>query len=506
MVMRSIPVLRPSTWWRAAAWLLPVLLCGSLSAPLARAADETLDQALRRQADGVVKYLRSKGYHYVGVLKFRAQKGSDERTDNAGPINLAMADRLEVALLLADPDERLGIIHAASATLRKADNFRANHLTVDGRKSCFDTWFNLPYGNGAPVKADAFVTGLVTLSVDRRTTKVCLLAFDRTGEMVKLGKSFTVATDPRTLIEAGDSFLISKGAFDGGTISTAGSKANSVQLARADAGEVAAEKKTFPLPDASAPVELRVQYDGVEQKYTVRDGQAFVPEPRAGQQVAFGLRNNTKQKVGVVLMINGESTLFREKGDPVQCRKWVLEPGKAYLIPEYQLDAKRGAPFKVQPPEISASNEVNYGPNVGTFTLVVFGGKTASKVPPPARQDAVAGGALPGDLPQDPGPAPGGGGLTTAKPSPRGAEDEAREVELVGKGIATLSTRPGSLAVLKQQLLSRLAKDARDPLKGKGMIEPGQEQHDSPVEVDPFEADPTPLASTTIRYYKPGSP
>jgi hypothetical protein len=501
--MRSTLVLRPVTWRQRLSWLVAVLLaCGSLgwpgAAPAARAADETLDQALRRHAGDLVGYLRAKKYHNVGVLKFRVQKGDGERSDNAGPLNLNMARRLEVALVLANPDESLGIIQDASAALVKADNARANHLTREGRLACFDTLYPLAWGARQSVRADAFLTGCVHLSADRSTTEVTFLGFDRGGELVKLGKPFRVSTDARTLFEAGESYRLSdevvrKTFFDRDEV-------NLVRTAAHEAAEVKVGEDKFPLPNGRAPVELIIRYAGQPQPYTVRDGTAFVPEPGQGQQITFVLRNHTREKRGAVLMVNGESTVFREKGEPARCTKWILDPGEEYVVPGYQLDTRQFVPFQVLSPEESAQDEVNYKEHAGTFTLAVFR----------PRQ-------FPADLPPDTGPAPGpaggapgtsvaGGkpaGDVPAKVRPAGGpEDEAREVDVIAtKGIGSLPSRPGTLEALKEQLRAR--GNSGDGTIAKGMVRPGQETRAGVVKVVDFVADPTPIFLTTIRYYQP---
>src|SRR5262245_36179904 len=72
------------------------------------------DAAQQKHAPEIIKYLRDHKYQNVGVLKFLVKQG-DAVPDNAGPLNLSVANRLEVALVLANPDEKLGIIERASA-------------------------------------------------------------------------------------------------------------------------------------------------------------------------------------------------------------------------------------------------------------------------------------------------------------------------------------------------------------------------------------------------------
>jgi len=69
----------------------------------------TLDVQLRKEAESLNKMLRERYIKgdtksiNVAVLKFRVKRaGESNFTDNAGPLNMLMANRLEVALVLSD--------------------------------------------------------------------------------------------------------------------------------------------------------------------------------------------------------------------------------------------------------------------------------------------------------------------------------------------------------------------------------------------------------------------
>ena len=53
-------------------------------------------------------------------------------------------------------------------------------------------------------------------------------------------------------------------------------------------------------------------------------GEMSVPTPQKGQTVLFGLTNTSKEKIGVVVRINGESTLEQEVAEDAACLKWIL--------------------------------------------------------------------------------------------------------------------------------------------------------------------------------------
>jgi hypothetical protein len=78
-------------------------------------------------------FKEEKKYRNVGVLKFLvAREGKKDFSDNAGTLNMLLARRLEVALVLAnDRKNLLGIIRNASAV--------AARCTI-GRLSCWTGW------------------------------------------------------------------------------------------------------------------------------------------------------------------------------------------------------------------------------------------------------------------------------------------------------------------------------------------------------------------------------
>jgi len=111
--------------------------------PAAPAAEpETIDRALLKHAPEILRDLRSHGYKNVGVLKFRVQKEDGPISDRIGLINQSLADRLEIALILADELRApLGIIHDASAVAATLP--AANHLKPEGRRALFGAMYPL---------------------------------------------------------------------------------------------------------------------------------------------------------------------------------------------------------------------------------------------------------------------------------------------------------------------------------------------------------------------------
>jgi hypothetical protein len=82
-----------------------------------------------------------------------------------------------------------------------------------------------------------------------------------------------------------------------------------------------------------------VRYNGKKVPLELKNGKAFVPEPQEGQTVELGLKQDgSKNRYGVVLKVNGENTLEKERLPDLTCHKWVLDPGYGpWAIRGYQV-------------------------------------------------------------------------------------------------------------------------------------------------------------------------
>src|SRR5262245_56098760 len=122
---------------------------------LAEARADNLDQTLLEQAPALIRYLREKNYHHVGVLKFRVKKGDQPATFDAGPLNAGIAGRLENALVLAnDKESPVGIIHDANR-VGAAKRLPA-YTGAAGRQRLFQQAYTPAWG-ARTVSADAFL-------------------------------------------------------------------------------------------------------------------------------------------------------------------------------------------------------------------------------------------------------------------------------------------------------------------------------------------------------------
>jgi hypothetical protein len=423
----------------------------------ARAAgDANLDKALAQHAAKVIGYLRSKNYHNVGVLKFLVQKGQDKPSDNVGPLNLTIANRLEVALVLADPDDQLKLIRHASETVAKSKSGRANHLTAAGRKALFRLSYEPAWGNANEyVKADAFITGLVQLSPDFKKTTVHLQAFDNPDSDPAEIDQFTVATDERTLTEAGRSYRLRA------LLRTAPDEA-ATYAQEAEAGRAEPALK-------NSLVGLEIYYDDQKVDIQYKNGQAWVKGPYKGQTVRFVLKNRSAQPYGAVLRVNGENTLYKERSPSSQCRKWVLDPAEEVTVVGFQTDQATAEKFEVLSAEESEEREINYGEHVGTFSLDVFASRAAEDKDPLLSDN-----------------------------------EESRKLIAINTGEVP-ANKPIKLKSLQDELKKgkpKISGGERSLLRGKGIVVSGA-KIDSGVQKVAFETYPIPVVSATIRYYTP---
>ncbi len=410
-------------------------------------AQESLERGLLRQAPRLIKYFKEQGYKNVGVLKFLVAREGESFTDNVGTLNLLVARRLELALILAnDPRAPIGITANASEVARTIAG--ASHLSKEGRQKLFQAQYPLAWGKET-VQPDAFITGTAQIGKDLRKLTMTLYSFDRaSGKLQPVGDDFHVENAPDRMTEMGESFVL-RGVFDDGQVELAQTKVFD------EAVKVHEQQTKHPALLAQAPVTLEVTYDGRKVAVEFRGGKAYLPEPREGQSVELALRRDGgKERYGVVLKVNGENTLDRQRLPDLSCRKWVLEPGGGpWAIRGYQHGDKVLERFRVASVAESRQREVNYGHDVGTITLTVF------------REQK-------------------------RKPRPQ-FEDEQQQYQTVVTKLTELPKRPNNYQALKAQLLE----DANRGLIVEGQREPSQ------VETVAFVADPLPIMGLTIVYY-----
>jgi hypothetical protein len=460
--------------YRAMLLAIPLALAAGLSVPAGEAKLPSLEQGLKESAPRVLAYLRDgtkhKPYHNVGVLKFLVQTGKAAPGDNVGPLNLRLASRLEVALVLALPkdESQLRILHDASGAVVRARNRRANHLDRAGRLAFFDTTYEPAWGTEEALPADALLTGLARFDGERRALTVTVQAFDRTGELKEVC-SFRADATPRILTEAGISYVASRGAIPREATRVKAKPA--VEPKPPSRSKMAAFHlvKARPAPEVrkEAPVAIEILYDGKP----VRARKGIVPEPKEGQNVSFRLRHRNLDKItyGVVLKVNGRNTIFpgeegEQETEDLNCYKWIVKRGATVDVPGFQSSYVATKEFHVDPALESDRSTVHYNRHAGTFQLVIFR----------ARQK---------------------GEEKVKKPAP------SQEEAAIARGSLGSKTRAATLVSL-QGRLGKSKSAASAEARGRGIIRDGptRAHRVKPVE---FRAFPEPACSLTIQYYNP---
>jgi hypothetical protein len=331
------------------------------------------------KARSILSTLKARGFKNVGTVKFLVKRGDGPLQDDVGDLNQTLANKLEVALILANDDDRFGIIEKVSETVR-GKLPPANHLSEDGRKAFFVRKYDLGWSSDK-VEASGFLTGVATLSSDLAKLTICFQAFDKTGKLEELPVEFSAPTNPEILAQAGFSYVM---ASSRQKALVAGDPPPKETIQREIVDQVAkTEEAKTPSKDAPIPLlgECPIKWTILYNGKPVAIAGNTVPEPKSTDRLEFELTNSTEGTYAVVLLVNGENTLYQERGTPQVCRKWVLGPNSAVTVRGFQTDGSTVAPFVVLPPQQPIPDVVRYGDHAGTYRLVVFCGRMSTTEP-----------------------------------------------------------------------------------------------------------------------------
>jgi hypothetical protein len=315
---------------------------------------DRLDGQLQKGMGELVERLKAK-YKNVGVLRFRVQEGSRKETYDA-PLSGRMAQRIETLLVIDNAKteaDALGVIHDAGA-VAAAKRVGSRVDSLDDRKKLFTIDYPLAWGDRR-VKADAFLTGKVTLSKDRRKTTVTLECFDKDdpATLAVLG-TYELDTDRFVLRDLGYSFALSRGLKvkrketgaslkdEEPLIIEEVNQTNPVGDDKGTKSAVVREGDARAEPDNIGGIAVEVLAGGkpvsIRPAGTAGDAIRWqLDSPSAGSKVAIRLKNTTDKRLAVVLRLNGVSTINEQKDDPENAAKWVIRPGKSYLLEGFYL-------------------------------------------------------------------------------------------------------------------------------------------------------------------------
>ena len=278
----------------------------------------------------------------MGVVKFLVRHGDKEPSDDVGDLNLTLANKLEVALILANTDDKFGIIDKASEQVVREKLLLANHRTEEGRKAFFIRKYALAWSRDQ-VEPSGFLTAVATFSPDLAKLKLQLQVFDSSGKIEDIKGTVSAPTSPEMLAQAGFSYALApstqKALVAGDPPPTR--DAQKREIVEQVGKSAAAKPKEVEVPPRSplddCPIQWTVLYNG---KPVTPNGMS-VPEPQATDRVEFTLSNPTQGTYAVVLLVNGENTLYQERVAPAACRKWVLGPNMSVTVRGFQVGADK---------------------------------------------------------------------------------------------------------------------------------------------------------------------
>ena len=478
----------------------------------------TLDRALLgAEFADVLAEIDTRQYDDVGVLPFKVKKGKRPAGYSAAPLCQDMPRRVENALIMSMKVAHkqfapVGIIRDAAGTAMEG---KVGAYTKDRR--AFDRLFTQPYqiawgGAVKKNKVKAFLHGTVLSTGDRRTTRLKLELFDKDcwkNNRIEPQKAWTipVRTDRPLLADLGYAVSLSRSAFNDAKVTTK-------DRDEAAAKQVTEEDEEDRPPAKAAPKEglvsaahnpadiggfrFELLYDGKPVELTAREGGAGAGQPEydappapPGAKISMQMarkKNDDDSLKGLVITVNGVSTLHEDSGDVLRMKKWTVAPterGKRLLPWEgFYVGAKAEQlkPFKVLTPKESAERAAEYGAQAGWIRVHVFVSKTGAK--------------------------------GAAKPAPPKPVPPAEKEEYDSANMFSTRSLPPGRFVSFDQLRGRLmaankikekenSKKPRVLMRNGGLIVPEVEALPSdPLEQTEFPY-PELIATLAIRYYTP---
>jgi hypothetical protein len=297
-------------------------------------ADLHLEEKLLTAAEKLLDELRSQKLSGVGVLPFAVEASGGGPTP--GPLlSRSLAGRLLIALVMAnDPDKPVMVVNDASEV---AARLQRDGLSAERFHQLLFLESYQPAWGKKPVQAGALLSGQARINWDTRTLLVGITLLDRQNQAPRRLASFQVDLDDQLILEAGGSF-------------------------------------GFPLLDNQGPVGLKIWCNGQSLPLTLQNGILSVPEPKAGDRIEFELYRTwpaDREPYGVVLKVNGASTLGKCRFPTRLCAKYLLTDDKGRgFITGFRLNQRTEA-FKVLPDAESQALS-RAGGTPGEIQIAVF--------------------------------------------------------------------------------------------------------------------------------------
>lgn len=296
---------------------------------------DRLDLELYKKTPSLVESLRKAGYQTVGVLRFRVQQEGGKESF-AAPLCGSLAERVENLLIIhGGPEEKkaLGVLHDAGAV---ANREKVGDWYTDAaqREKLFQLRYPLAWGD-RKVKADAFLSGKILLSKDRKQTRLILEVLDgkslRRSELARMD----LETDRGILRDLGMSLGLlaeDRAALARKKLVSRGDEDRLAMIMELEAAAVSVPEKAMPTPEDIGGIGLQVLVNGKAVSCQKKNGKWQLVSPPANAEVHFRLLNRADRKLAVALRLNGVNTLDEQTKEPESCRKWVTYPGRNYRV------------------------------------------------------------------------------------------------------------------------------------------------------------------------------
>ncbi len=362
----------------------PVLIAALLCLTTQPVRADRIDAKLNDHAPAIVEALRKHKLKTVGVLRFRAERGKKPESFAVGPINDGLAARLEHLLIIHnDTGDPLGVLLDPNmqAVEKKIGDWFGKPAE---RQSLFSHEYRLAWSTST-AKPEAFLTGCVRCSDDLKKTTVALELFraDDPKTLHALAE-FTVDTDRLILADLGFRFDVAGKEPEDRCVPIA------EELDRFAIGEVREREKEKPVttdpPSVTPPggkpqdsltvggviVTIKAGGEAVPVRPAADPSAWQMTSPAPGKPVVVTLKNTTDSRQGVVLKLNGISTIFEQVEDLAMCRKWVLKPGAEITIRGFYLESKQVAPFKILVGEEAKAAAEQFKDKAGRIEVGVF--------------------------------------------------------------------------------------------------------------------------------------
>jgi hypothetical protein len=351
-----------------------------------------IEEAIEQEAALLLDKLREHPeVKSVGVLKFGLKHESQNKWPaSVGTLNQRLAEMTEVALVWANPAAenavKRQIVVIPNATevannipgathLKTAPNDQPDTAT---RENLFSRTYPVAWEiNGAKeVIPDAFIFGTGVIHEGLNMITLELRAFRRGAEGDITREPSPGEDKAQFMALLGEEQVAQMGE-------------NYVRLGQTDAVFAKAVNtrkdpaKHHPLMDASLPVTIDIRYNEKVQPFKFipmadsNEPGAKIAEPDGNvKKIDFIIRKRDpgdKNRYGVLLRVNGESTLYRQRTSDAKSSLWVLESdAKAIRIPGFQMDKETYHPIIIKAGQEALALESFYGNNIGLISLTVF--------------------------------------------------------------------------------------------------------------------------------------